>query len=57
MMRIGICDDSDISRQNMLSLCHEYFQNNMKSYMIPKEFVVVSRQKSSTEKIVEGLSI
>lgn len=58
MMRIGICDDSDISRQNMLSLCHEYFQNNigkieycrnnMKSYMIPKEFVVVSRQKSST---------
>ena len=29
MMRIGICDDSDISRQNMLSLCHEYFQNNI----------------------------
>lgn len=28
-MRIGICDDSDISRQNMLSLCHEYFQNNI----------------------------
>lgn len=28
-MRIGICDDSDISRQNMLSFCHEYFQNNI----------------------------
>lgn len=28
-MRIGICDDSDISRHNMLSLCHEYFQNNI----------------------------
>lgn len=28
-MRIGICDDSDISRQNMISLCHEYFQNNI----------------------------
>ena len=29
MLRIGICDDSDISLQNMLSLCHEYFQNNI----------------------------